>query len=352
MTIHPAFRLGAQAALAVAIAIGLYDLGWTERPLWVAATAMLIVCGSFGENLVRGAERTLGTIAGVVAAHFVWLVVAPWPGLQFAVILAALFGFLITFGGSYRWSVFWATILVLILLHYLLPSGEYEIIRLVDTLIGAGIGVVASLVLLPMRVTTRAEADFRSVLDDAARLLDAAIAALGRAEEAVDMSAELDALHARLDALLPLLPAVMFEARVGLGGPPDLPRRIEALRLALRFLHAFAGSLSQATGTGLGPKVAPELQAVAQRIAGNVASIRLGLDRRVGPLRHLAELRARLYRRLEPIRSEGPEARRDLLRFTAVIFHITQVNRAFLEIGAALGLPIETPDQDAVKAPA
>ncbi len=352
MTIHPAFRLGAQAALAVAIALGLSELGWTARPLWVAATAMLIVCGSFGENLVRGAERTFGTIAGVIAAHFVWLAVAPWPGLQFGAVVAALFGFLVTFGGTYRWSVFWATILVLVLLHYLLPSGEFEIVRLIDTLIGAGIGVVASLVLLPMRVTTRAEADFRAVLDDVARLLDAAIAGLGRGEETVDISAELDALHARLDTLLPLVPAVMFEARVGLGGPPDLPRRIEALRLALRFLHAFAGSLAQAAGTGLGPKVAPELQAVAQRIGENIAAIRLGLDRRVAPLRHLAELRVQLYDRLEPVRAAGPDARRDLLRFTVVIFSITQVNRALLEIGSALDLPIETPDQDAVRAPA
>ncbi|MGL1381503.1 FUSC family protein, partial [Vibrio parahaemolyticus] len=71
MTLDPALRLGLQAALAVAAALGLAEFGFTERPLWVAVTAMLIICGSCGENLVRGTERALGTLAGVIAAHFV-----------------------------------------------------------------------------------------------------------------------------------------------------------------------------------------------------------------------------------------------------------------------------------------
>lgn len=348
MTINPALRLGLQAALAVAAALGLAELGWTGRPLWIATTAMLIICGSFGENLVRGAERALGTLAGVVAAHFVWMAVAPRPEVQLVAVAVAMFGFLATLGGAYRWPVFWATVMILVLLHYLQPGAHIEVERLVDTLVGAGIGTVSSLVLLPMRVSTRAEAEFRAVLDLVEQHLQTVIGSLGRGEASVAIMADLAGAQERLDALLPLVPAVAFEARLGLGARGDLPRRLEALRLALCFLHALADVLPQAAATGLGPRVAGPLAAIANRIAGNVASLRQGQ----GSIRHLAELRAGLYRELDPVRREGAEARRDLLRFTAVIFHITQVNRAFLEIGMALRLPIETPDHEAVRAPA
>ncbi|MGL1199308.1 hypothetical protein ACSTK3_23330, partial [Vibrio parahaemolyticus] len=78
-----------------------------------------------------------------------------------------------------------------------------------------------------------------------------------------------------------------------------------------------ADALPQAAATGLGGRVAAPLAAIADRIAGNVACIRRG----GGALKHLAELRAGLYRELDPVRAEGAEARRDLLRFTAVVFH-------------------------------
>ncbi|MBN9527524.1 MAG: FUSC family protein [Alphaproteobacteria bacterium] len=348
MTLDPALRLGLQAALAVAAALGLAEFGFTERPLWVAVTAMLIICGSFGENLVRGTERALGTLAGVVAAHFVWMMVAPRPEIQLVAVAVAMFGFLATLGGTYRWPVFWATVMILVLLHYLQPDARIEVERLVDTLIGAGIGTISSLILLPMRVSTRAEAEFRAVLDLVEQHLQAVIGNLARGEAtAADMAGLADA-HERLDALLPLVPAVAFEARLGLGARGDLPRRLEALRLALCFLHALADALPQAAATGLGARVAMPLAAIANRIAENVACLRRGS----GALKHLAELRAGLYRELDPVRAEGAEARRDLLRFTAVVFHITQVNRAFLEIGVAFGLAIEIPDQEAVRAPA
>lgn len=352
MTIDPGLRMGLQAALAVAIAMGTAVFGWTDRPLWVAITAMLIVCGSFGENLVRGAERALGTMAGVVAAHFVWMLVAPRPEVQLVAVGVALFGFLATMGGTYRWPVFWGTVMILVLLHYLDPAAKVEVERLVDTLAGAAIGAVSSLILLPMRVSTRAEAEFRAVLDAVEGHLQTVMAGLARGDASVSIAADLAELHGRLDALLPLLPAVSFEGRVGLGARGDLPRRLEALRLALRFLHALADVLPQAVATGLGPRVAAGLERIAARIADNVAGLHQGLDGRAATLRHLAELRVALYGELDPVRHDGADARRQLLLFTAAIFHITQVNRAFLEIGTALGLTIEAPDQDAVRAPA
>lgn len=348
MTLDPALRLGLQAALAVAAALGLAEFGFTDRPLWIAVTAMLIICGSFGENLVRGAERALGTLAGVIAAHFVWLLAAPRPEIQLVAVGIAMFGFLATMGGTYRWPVFWATVMILMLLHYLRPTDPIEVERLLDTLAGAAIGALSSLVLLPMRVSTRAEAEFGAVLDLVERHLQAVIGSLARGEAEVAIADDLAAAHERLDALLPLVPAVAFEARLGLGARGDLPRRLEALRLALCFLHVLADALPRAAATGLGVRVAGPLAAIANRIAENVASVREGR----GSLKHLAELRAGLYRELDPVRREGTEARRDLLRFTAVIFHITQINRAFLEMGQALALPVEITDRDAMKAPA
>jgi uncharacterized membrane protein YccC len=142
-----------------------------ERPYWVLLTVAIVLKPDFGSVFTRAVQRGVGTVLGVLLGSLVLAVLPRSPVLLVAMALAAA---VLPWARGANFGLFsvFLTPLVILLLDLALPGGTGLVVaRLVDTLIGCAIVLVAGYLLWPQ--TWRAPLD--QALDDAAAALDAAV---------------------------------------------------------------------------------------------------------------------------------------------------------------------------------
>ncbi len=157
---RPTTRQAVQAASAAAAALVLGEAVSGDRWYWAVAASwwIFVNTASRGETLVRGFRRVLGTATGVAAG---FALAAPLHGAAApsAVLVAAcVFGIFYSAPVSYSWMTFFVTVMAGTLYGLLgVLSPALLVLRLEETLVGAGAAALAVLLVLP--VTTHAATD-------------------------------------------------------------------------------------------------------------------------------------------------------------------------------------------------
>jgi hypothetical protein len=135
-----ALRLAAVVAIAELIAGHLA----LDRSYWMVVAAAAVLRPEFSATFTRGAERALGTSAGVALAGAI--VVATYPGHAATVVIVGLLAWAgyATYPASFAAGFCFITAMVVFLINILTPdtlgiAGS----RLLDTLIGSAIGLLA-----------------------------------------------------------------------------------------------------------------------------------------------------------------------------------------------------------------
>ncbi|MFL5358422.1 FUSC family protein [Archangium sp.] len=176
--LHPSTRQAIQVTVASVLAMAVGHAVSSERWYWAVITAFVTFTRTrtLGETLLRGWARVLGTVLGVVAG----LVLAGFVSGHRLVELVSLF--VCIFCGfyliriSYAWMVFWFTAMLSVLYSLLgrfSPGLMY--LRIEETLIGAGIGVVTATLLLPEGTTAHIRATAKQVLTAVCTYLEEAV---------------------------------------------------------------------------------------------------------------------------------------------------------------------------------
>lgn len=150
----------------------LLAIGGADHAVYGAFSAALIVGASRGEDIGSASNRVRGSVAGMLAALALALSPLP-PALAVAIAVGAT-AFLCMGAG---WGIPAARVgaslcAVMVLMH----GGdviEYSAMRIANTLIGIGAGLVVSYAVLPVRGRDAVERDSRKALDAVAALLDA-----------------------------------------------------------------------------------------------------------------------------------------------------------------------------------
>jgi uncharacterized membrane protein YccC len=190
-----------RAALQVAAGSGLAIAGGeflsTQRWYWAVLTCWVVFLNtsSTGEILVRGYRRLLGTVGGVVAGVLLAGLVGRHTWTAFALVLVLIFLMFFTAPVSYALMSFFVTAM-LGLLYTLLHtySASVLVLRIEETALGTACGIVAAVLVFPVRTDLRTDEQLTTVL---ARLRDVATAAVGQlsggpAVDLVDMARDLD----------------------------------------------------------------------------------------------------------------------------------------------------------------
>jgi len=144
VTLRHALRVGVTAALATALA---HVLG-VQRGYWVTLTALIVLQPSAGATWVKGVQRIGGTVAGgIVAAGIIALVHDPAVllGIVFVLAVAAVSVLLVNYG---VYSALLTPTFVL-LAETSTPDPHLAGIRMINTLIGGALALVAARVLWP-----------------------------------------------------------------------------------------------------------------------------------------------------------------------------------------------------------
>lgn len=135
-----ALRLGVVVPVAALLARELP----LQRSYWMVVAAATVLRPEFGATFTRGAERALGTTLGVALAGAIAVVVHPAGGVTAAIVVVLAWGGYAVFPGSFAAGFAFITALVVFLLNAITPDTLATAAdRLVDTLVGGVIGLIA-----------------------------------------------------------------------------------------------------------------------------------------------------------------------------------------------------------------
>ncbi|MFG2875300.1 FUSC family protein [Streptomyces sp. NPDC048337] len=189
------WRYGLRLALCIGLAQSLVSLIEVERSYWVALTVTFVLKPDFGSVFSRAVLRALGTAAGlVIAAAVLSEVPRGWWDVPVMMVLAALIPAFSAKGYAFQTA---AITPVILLLSDLLNHQGFDLIRprLLDSLIGCAITLVAGYLLWPESWHTRIGDRLADTVDDAARYVERAFAPV--ADEAALRAARQSRLQAR-----------------------------------------------------------------------------------------------------------------------------------------------------------
>ncbi|MEU6126320.1 FUSC family protein [Streptomyces sp. NPDC047123] len=173
------WRYGLRLALCIGIAQALVSLVDVPRSYWVALTVTFVLKPDFGSVFSRAVLRAIGTAAGlVVAAAVLTEVPHGWWDVPVMMLLAPLIPALTTRGYGYQTAAI--TPVILLLSDLLNHQGLGLVVpRLVDSLIGCGIALVAGYLLWPESWGTRIGDRLADAVADTARYVECAFGADG-----------------------------------------------------------------------------------------------------------------------------------------------------------------------------
>ena len=194
------------AAFVVAELVGLRE----PPPLIAALTALLVVQATLASTLVNGVQRVLSVVAGVALAVLLVSVVGlTWWSLGALVAASIVVGQLLRLG-PHLVEVPISAMLVLGVGH---AAGAESIGsgRVVETLVGAIVGVLVNIAFPPPVRTRDASGAVAAFADEIAALLSAAADALGRGPIPVDLAMQWLEDARRLNRHSPRLDRVLVQ---------------------------------------------------------------------------------------------------------------------------------------------
>ena len=253
-------------------------------PVFAAIAALLVVQPSLNQSLVKAIERTVGVIAGVVVASLLGILLG---STTWVILLAAVVSLLLAWalrmtpGTANQVAV---SALLVLSLGTATPS--YAVDRVIETLIGAAIGVLVNLVLVPPVAVAPAHAAALALGDEVARSLERLATAL----ETPQSPAQLNELIIQARLMRPMRDAADAAIEIGADSLTLNPRaRRQRERLAAT--EALIGRIGQIVTQTIGMTRAfndhydatipqePTVRAIAEQLRRAAHDVRLDVHR-------------------------------------------------------------------------
>ncbi|THA77675.1 FUSC family protein [Streptomyces sp. A0642] len=268
---RPTTRAAFQVSVGSVLAMIGGELLSTQRWYWAVLTCWVVFLNtaSTGEILVKGYRRLLGTFLGAIAGVALAGLVGGHTWLSFALVLVFIFAMFFTAPLSYAVMSFFVTAM-LGLLYTLLNSYSFDVLvlRIEETAIGAACGVVAAVLVLPVRTDRRTDELLGTVLERLGDVVSAAVEQLsgGPASDLLSKARSLDtALDELRDSTGPLtLPVTPLRGRRRT--VRYLVALLETCAYHARSLAATAELVPQSKTIAADPR----LHGAGQRIAHNI----------------------------------------------------------------------------------
>ncbi|WP_223587286.1 aromatic acid exporter family protein [Microbacterium sp. OVT16B] len=208
-----------------------------QLPVFAAIAALLVVQPSVNQSLSKALERSIGVIAGVVIALALgWLLGSPAWIVLLAIVVAKLVAWAFRASPGTGNQIAISAMLVLALGS---STPAYALSRIVETLIGVGIGIVVNALIVPPVLTGPARRDLGLLGRELAACLDRLAAAL----PAPQSPARLQELMLEVRLLRPMKDAAEASIAAGEESLTLNPRR-SAHRDELREMRALLERLS------------------------------------------------------------------------------------------------------------
>lgn len=144
----PIFRHALRLAIALAVGYGMVQVLDPSEGYWIVLTTLFVSAPSYGATRKRTVQRISGTVIGLVSG-WALLTLAPGAALQGMIAVAAGVAFFATRATRYMQATAAMTLLVLMCFNQVGNGYDLIVPRLVDTMVGGLIAVLAVFVILP-----------------------------------------------------------------------------------------------------------------------------------------------------------------------------------------------------------
>ncbi|MGP3769287.1 FUSC family protein [Streptomyces sp. SDT5-1] len=194
---RPTTRAAFQVAVGSALAIVGGEFLSSQRWYWAVLTCWVVFLNtaSTGEIVIKGYRRVLGTVLGVLAGVLLAGAVGNHAWLAFVLVLVCVFAAFFTAPLSYALMSFFVTAM-LGLLYTLLNTYSLDVLvlRIEETALGAACGIIAAVLVLPVRTDSRTDELLATVLERLGDVVAGAVEQLsgGPAADLLDRARDLD----------------------------------------------------------------------------------------------------------------------------------------------------------------
>jgi hypothetical protein len=268
---RPTTRAAFQVAVGSALAIVGGEFLSSQRWYWAVLTCWVVFLNtaSTGEIVVKGYRRLLGTVLGVVAGVVLAGAVGHHTWLAFALVLVCVFAMFFTAPLSYALMSFFVTAM-LGLLYTLLNTYSVDVLvlRIEETALGAACGIIAAMLVLPVRTDSHTDEQLATVLERLGDVVAGAVSQLsgGPAADLLDKARDLDTALDELRASTQPLTHPITPLRERRQTARYLVALLETSAYHARSLAATAELVPYSKRVGADPR----LGRAARRIAHNI----------------------------------------------------------------------------------
>ena len=290
-------------ALRLAVVVALTELLVQRvalpRAYWAVVAASTVLRPGFGATFTRGAERVLGTCAGVVIATLIAVAIDPGGWGVVAVVAILSYCTYAVFPASFTAGVALLTAVIVFLLHAVSPdSVQTALDRGIDTAIGGAIGLTAY-ALWPTWSALSAGPLLAKLVDAQHTYLDAVLTGLTTGRRLAETQLRTLAREARI-AFTDAESAISLARSEPQRGDTDLETAattLAALRRVVRAVHVLRLDTSTMPDPRPLPPLAPLQAGLGEALSSLAAALRDAEQHPFPPLRTL-------YRELARARPE------------------------------------------------
>jgi len=329
--VPPNIRMGIQAALAVALVLLVNRLLGLERPYWGGLMAVVVIAGSWGENLDKLKQLLAGTVAAVGGSALFLYLAGGRPLLVLPVCLFSLFMWAYKSPVSYASAAAWMGAFAIILVSSLGGHRhQIALLRGIQVLIGGSLGILVSAFVLPVGVgddLDRRIVELERFLRQAGRRAFAFLGGEGGAPAAPVSTVE---IYRRMAKVIEVGRTAANQYLIFPGRRREAAERINRLRRLSLYVGGLAESLAACRERELTPGLAEFFRQAAALVDDSFAVILGELESGPGAEEALGALRGLLTGEVNS--RPGAFPRRDLAPYLMFIHYV----RGLAETAAAV----------------